>query len=72
METNNLKVRWYLLSTTLQTKIYNNSHLINGLYFNFSNTVPRRSGSMIGRNSLMCSKRSRAYYWLEDNRDFSS
>ena len=29
------KVRWYLLSTTLQIKIYNNSYLINGLYFNF-------------------------------------
>ena len=25
---------------------------------------------MIGRTSLMCSKRSRAYYWLEDNRRF--
>ena len=29
------KVRWYLFSTTLQIKIYNNSYLINGLYFNF-------------------------------------
>ena len=29
------KVRWYLLSTTLQIKIYNNSYLVNGLYFNF-------------------------------------
>ena len=35
-----------------------------------SSPVPRWSGSMIGRTSLMCSKRSRAYYWLEDNRRF--
>ena len=37
-----------------------------------SNPVPRWSGSMIDRTSLMCSKRSRAYYWLEDNGHFSS
>ena len=49
--------------------------LIQGVYLiwcplNAGFTAPRWSSSLIGCTSFICSKRSRAYYWFEDNRHF--